>query len=97
MNDPTFTDDTPMRAGELAAYMRMGRSTIYADIHAGYVFEFATRKRTTPGHYKAWLRAKASELATNGVPLTPAEKERQDRELGCLRGNGNGKSPRTAH
>ena len=56
-----ITDATPVRAGELAAFMRIGRSTVYQDIGAGYVFEFATHKLTTPGHYKEWLRSRARE------------------------------------
>ncbi|MGB8167609.1 MAG: hypothetical protein WCF18_08960 [Chthoniobacteraceae bacterium] len=75
------TDDTPMRIRELAAYMTLGKDSIYADVKAGYRFEFATKKLTTPGHYKAWLRAQAAEHSVENRD----DQERQQRELRRLR------------
>ncbi|MEA3212273.1 MAG: hypothetical protein QOE70_5330 [Chthoniobacter sp.] len=74
-------DDTPMRIRELAAYMTLGKDSIYADVKAGYRFEFATKRLTTPGHYKAWLRAQATEHSAENRD----DQERQQRELRRLR------------
>lgn len=57
-----FADDTPLRISELAAYMRLGRTAIYDDVSRGYVFEFATKKMTTAGHYKRWLRVQTFQI-----------------------------------
>ena len=57
------TDEAPLRIGELAEFIGISRTSIYRDVSAGYVFEFATKKLTTPGHYKAWLRVQALRLS----------------------------------
>lgn len=75
------TDATPMRIGELAAFLRIGKPMIYASTRGGYVFEFASIKMTTPGHYKEWLRAQARLLSAGVAELTLADQERQQREL----------------
>lgn len=81
------TDDTPMRMGALAEHIGIGRTSIYRDIAAGYVFEFATKKLTTPGHYKAWLRAQALQLSERAALKGQTDRERQQRELHRLRSN----------
>ena len=80
-----ITDETPVRLRELAQYMGMGKTTIYRDVSAGYVFEFLRHKMTTPGHYKAWLRSQTSQESERDAQLSQAEQERQQRELHHLR------------
>lgn len=80
-NVKDLTDSSVVGLYELAAYMRMGVTTIWQDTQDGYAYEFPTKRRTTPGHYKAWLRARGAELKTTA----PADQERQERELRHLR------------
>jgi hypothetical protein len=53
-----LTDNSPVNTGELARFMRCCRETINRHKRQGYRFEFGNR--TTPGHYKAWLRERAA-------------------------------------
>jgi len=80
-NNLIKNDSTPMRIGDLAIYMDCGVNTIYRDVNAGYFFEFATHKKTTPGHYKAWLREEATKLAKRQADQAKADRERREREL----------------
>jgi hypothetical protein len=52
-----INDDSPVNHTELARVMRVSRSTIFNRVHEGYCFEFGNR--TTPGHFKSWLRGRA--------------------------------------
>lgn len=83
MKKRTIDDDTPLRIGPLAQYMGIGRATLYRDVHAGYTFECLTRKMTTAGHYKAWLRERATTKATELAAQKKVDEERLQREQ-CL-------------
>lgn len=48
------TDDSPINLTQLAKAMNMGVSTIYKFRSLGYQMEFGIR--TTPGHFKKWIR-----------------------------------------
>ena len=75
-----------MRIRELASYMGMGKNAVYRDAAAGYVFEFATHKLTTPGHYKAWLREQAAQMNALQCQTSRTDRERLTGELARLRG-----------
>lgn len=71
---------TPLRKGELAEFLDVGRSQISADCARGYAFEYGTMTR--PRHYLAWL-------AENPKPTfrrrrqteTTGEEQRMKRQL----------------
>lgn len=84
-------DETPLRIRYLARYIGIGKNAVYASMKAGYVFEFATLKMTTPGHFKAWLRQQASLLSDRVAGKRKEDEERQQRELHHQR-SGAGKS-----
>lgn len=76
----TITDSTAVNVTELARHMNISRTVIYRCVNDGYIFEFAVIGKTTPGHFKEWLR---KESITPRV--TQGDQERQERELRRLR------------
>ena len=63
-----FTNDTPVNAKELAAALRVSRSTVFNWKSDGYKFEFGIR--TTPGHCKDWLRERVRTGQAGSVDET---------------------------
>lgn len=74
-----INDDTPVNASQLAAHFGLSVPTLYRHAATSYTFEFPSIRRTTPGHFKAWLRTQAAR------GQTPAERERMEREMQRLR------------
>jgi hypothetical protein len=79
MEQKSFADDVPLNTTELAQAMRVSRWTIGRwKKDQGYQFEFG--RRTTAGHLKAWLRARAV-----AEPLQGPEQKRLQSVLDRLR------------
>jgi hypothetical protein len=79
MEQKIFADDVPLNTIELAQTMRVSRWTIGRwKKEQGYQFEFG--RRTTAGHLKAWLRARATS-----DPLHGPEQKRLQSVLDRLR------------
>lgn len=57
------TDDEPVNTTQLAASMKVHRSTVSEWKREGYVFEFGTR--TTVAHCKDWLRSRQGPSTDN--------------------------------
>jgi hypothetical protein len=71
MGNERYSDDTLVRAKELAVAMLVSRSTVRNWKVAGYVFQFG--RMMTPGHCKAWLRDRADkQQPTTGRMTTEA-------------------------
>ena len=65
-----FADDCVVNINDLAQAMRVSRWTVGLWRKQGYQFEFG--RRTTPGHLKAWLRARAASQVA--LPSTEAHR-----------------------
>jgi predicted DNA-binding transcriptional regulator AlpA len=81
--DGVITNDTVCNLSELAAYLRMGRRTIYDHLRQDkdpYVLQYPRIGKTTPAHYLAWA-AKAPVNATEA----PADSLQREREKCRLR------------
>jgi predicted DNA-binding transcriptional regulator AlpA len=78
-----ISNDSVCNLSELAAFLGVGRSTIYEHMRledGAYQVQYPRLGKTTPAHYLAW----ASQPASTDKRLSPAK--RRDQEMRHLLG-----------
>ncbi len=79
-----MSDDRPMNLSSIATLFNVSPRTVTRWKSEGYVPEL-TDRLTTPGHLKAWLRARQAGATVRRAAAATANVSRLDAQLAALR------------